>query len=265
VAGTGLIDGKGTMGEPGASDPFETAATTVRLASERGVPLRLIGGQAIRLLTPDFPPRVRSGQDMDFASVSSAKRAVMEFLSDQGFQGDKRFNTIHGHKQMYFTTPEGATSVDVVMDQLNMCHVLTFKDRIARMPYTLDVTDLLMSKLQVVEQNEKDVQDITYLLAAFPVTDGDEPGTIGAFRFCQIVGDDWGWWRTVTRNLERVAELVRGELRDLVPANARFDPVEQAGTLRERAEAAPKSLRWKLRSKVGERVQWYELPEEIAH
>jgi hypothetical protein len=122
-----------------------------------------------------------------------------------------------------------------------------------------------MSKLQVVEQNEKDVQDITYLLAAFPVSDGDELETIGAFRFCKIVGDDWGWWRTVTRNLDRVAELVQGDLRHLVPAKATFDPVAQARTLRERAEAAPKSLKWKLRSKVGERVQWYELPEEIAH
>jgi hypothetical protein len=247
------------------SDPFETAARTARLAAERDVPLRLIGGQAIRLLTPDFPPRARSGQDMDFASVSSAKGAVMEFLAAQGFQGDKRFNTIHGHKQMYFTTPDGGTSVDVVMDQLNMCHVLTFKDRISRMPYTLDVADLLLSKLQVVEQNEKDVQDIVYLLAEFPIAEGDEPGTIGIDRFCHIVCEDWGWWRTVTRNLDRVAELVRGDLRSLVPATARFDPVDQATTLLGQADTAPKTLKWKLRSKVGERVQWYELPEEIAH
>ncbi len=251
--------------EGSAPDPFEEAVQAVSRASEQGVPLRLLGGQAIRLLTPDFPPRVRSGQDMDFASVSSAKGPVMEFLGGLGFQGDRRFNTIHGHRQMYFTTPGGETSVDVIMDQLTMCHVLVFKDRIDRMPYTLDVTDLLLSKLQVVEQNEKDVQDIVYLLACFPVADGDEPGTIGAFRFCQIVGDDWGWWRTVTGNLDRVAELVQGELRGLVPAGCQYDPVEQARTLRERADAAPKSLRWKLRSKVGERVQWYELPEEVAH
>lgn len=189
----------------------------------------------------------------------------MEFLAAQGFQGDKRFNTIHGHKQMYFTTPDGGTSVDVVMDQLNMCHVLTFKDRISRMPYTLDVADLLLSKLQVVEQNEKDVQDIVYLLAEFPIAEGDEPGTIGIGRFCHIVCEDWGWWRTVTRNLDRVAELVRGDLRSLVPATARFDPVDQATILLGQADTAPKTLRWKLRSKVGERVQWYELPEEIAH
>jgi hypothetical protein len=202
---------------------------------------------------------------MDLASVSSAKTAVIDFLKERGFAGDDRFNALHGHRQMYFRTPDGNAAVDVIMDELNMCHVLTFKDRIDRMPYTLDVTDLLLSKLQVVEQNEKDVHDIVYLLSAFEVRDGDEPATIGLGRFAAVVGDDWGWWRTVTGNLDRVAELVAGELRRLVPSAATFDPVEQARKLRARADEAPKSLRWKIRSRVGERVRWYELPEEVEH
>src|SRR5438105_7318496 len=108
---------------------FEGAATAVREANERGVPLKLIGGQAVRLLCPLYPHRARDDQDMDFASVSSAKRGVMEFLGELGFVGDQRFNLLHGDRQMYFTTPDGATSVDVIMDHLNMCHVLDFKDR----------------------------------------------------------------------------------------------------------------------------------------
>lgn len=254
----GLIDAA-------SSDVFDLAARVVREARNRGVPLRLLGGQAVRLLCPAFPPRIRAGQDVDFASVSSAKTAVLEFLEGQGFVGDRPFNALHGHKQMYFTTPDGATTIDVIMDQLHMCHILGFKERIDRMPYTLDVTDLLLSKLQVVQQNEKDVHDLVYLLAAYPVQDGDEPGTIGLGRFGKIVGDDWGWWRTVAGNLERIVELVGSELGHLVPPSPSYDPVEQALVLRAHADAAPKSLRWKIRSKVGERVQWYELPEEVAH
>jgi hypothetical protein len=247
------------------ADTYEAALETVAAAGRLGVPLKLIGGQAVRYLTPDFPPRVRSGQDMDLASVSSAKKPVMDLLGDLGFEGDRRFNTMHGHRQMYFTNPSDGTAVDVVMDQLQMCHVLEFKDRIDRMDVTLDVTDLLLSKLQVVEQNEKDVQDIVYLLAAHEVRDGDEPGSVGLGRFGKVVGDDWGWWRTVTGSLDRVIELVRGELARLVPPAARFDPVEQAVALRAHAEHVPKTLRWKIRSRVGERLQWYELPEEVAH
>jgi hypothetical protein len=248
-----------------STDTYEAAIQAVEAANAAGVPLKLIGGQAVRYLTPEFPPRVRSGQDMDFASVSSAKKPVMDLLGELGFEGDKRFNTMHGHKQMYFVSPASGTAVDVVMDQLHMCHVLEFKDRIDRMPFTLDVTDLLLSKLQVVEQNEKDVHDIVYLLSAHAVTTGDEPGAIGLERIGKVVAEDWGWWRTTTGNLDRVVELVRGELSRLVPSDAPFDPAEQALVVRAHADAVPKSLRWKIRSRVGERVQWYELPEEVAH
>ncbi len=47
-------------------------------------------------------------------------------------------------------------SMDVVMDELHMCHVLDFRNRLERLPSTLDVADLLLSKLQVVELNEKE-------------------------------------------------------------------------------------------------------------
>jgi hypothetical protein len=80
-----------------------------------------------------------------------------------------------------------------------------------------------------------------------------------------VVGDDWGWWRTATGNLDRVVELLRGELSRLVPPNGVFDPVDQALVVRRHADDAPKSLRWKIRARVGERVQWYQLPEEVAH
>jgi hypothetical protein len=242
---------------------FEAAVETVREAAAEDVPLRLLGGQAVRLLTPDYPPRAREDQDMDLASVSSATGRVIEFLKNRGFVGDDRFNALHGHRQMYFTTPEGTAAVDVVVDELAMCHVMVFKDRIGRMPFTLDVTDLLLSKLQVVELNEKDVHDILYLLSAFEVNEGDEPGTIGLTRIGQVVGDDWGWWRTVTGNLERVSELASGDLRRLVPARRAFDPSEQARAVRAYADQMPKGLRWKIRSRVGERVRWYELPEEV--
>jgi len=35
--------------------------------------------------------------------------------------------------------------------------------------------------------------------------------------------------------------------------------------LLELAVETPKSMKWKLRANVGERVRWYELPEEVAH
>ena len=246
-------------------DPFERAVATVRDANARGIPLKLLGGQAVRLLCPLFPHRARKDQDMDFCCVSSKKREVIDYFGEAGFVGDKKFNLLHGDRQMYFTTADGSTSVDVIMDKLNMCHVLEFTDRIDRMPDTLDVADLLLSKLQVVELNQKDVHDALHLLSAYEVRDGDEPGTIGLDRIGDVVSGDWGWWRTVTMNLDKLAHFAAEEHSDLVPEARTYDPAAQAQRIRQHCEDVPKPMKWKLRAKVGDRVQWFQEPEEVGH
>jgi hypothetical protein len=246
-------------------DVLDEAVQLITAASRQGIPLRLLGGLAVRYLCPAYPPRARVGQDVDMASVSSARSALARFLAEQGCVPDREFNQLYGHKQMYFLSADGTWAVDVMIDRLDMCHVLDFKDRIERMPHTLDPTDLLLSKLQIVEINEKDLQDAVYLLSAFPVQAGDAPGTIGLERFIGVLSQDWGWWRTVSANLDRVTSLGPEDRAALVPADAPYDPLEQAGKLRRHADVAPKGLKWRLRSKIGDRVRWYKLPEEIAH
>ena len=38
---------------------------------------------------------------------------------------------------------------------------------------------------------------------------------------------------------------------------------ERLGELWRRIDDEPKSGRWRLRARVGDRVRWYELPEEV--
>jgi hypothetical protein len=133
------------------------------------------------------------------------------------------------------------------------------------MPYTLDVLDVLLSKLQIVELNDKDVRDIVYLLSAYPVLSGAEAGTISLDLFLPIVAQDWGWWRTATMNLEKVRRLASEGADRLVPAGARYDPAAQASILAGAAHEVPKSRRWKVRARVGDRIRWYQEPEESTH
>jgi hypothetical protein len=79
-----------------------------------------------------------------------------------------------------------------------------------------------------------------------------------------VVGADWGWWRTVTGNFSKLA-LLAADNPDLPPPGAAHDPLQTAQRLLELADATPKSLQWKLRAKVGEKMRWYELPEEVDH
>lgn len=254
------------MGDPGVApdDALSEALRLIEAARGRGIPLRLVGGLAVHVLCPGFPPRKREGQDLDLASASAFRPGLTALLAELGYEPDKRFNALYGHKQLFFASPTGR-AVDILVDRLEMCHVLEFRDRIERLPLTLDPTDLLLSKLQIIELNEKDAQDAIYLLAAFPVREGDEPGTIGLERIEGMVADDWGWWRTLTMNADRIADLAAGDLAHLVPPGAGNDPVDQLRAIRRAADEVSKSLRWRIRARVGDRKRWYMLPQEESH
>jgi hypothetical protein len=246
-------------------DPLPEAVALVEGAAAAGLKLRLLGGLGVRVLCPDFPPRLRPGQDMDLACPSKGRRDVAVYLAKSGCVPDKMFNSLNGDRQMYFTAPSGRP-VDVMVDRLVMCHTLDFRSSFGNSSHALDPADLLLSKLQIFELNGKDARDITHLLSGVPVAEKEkapEPVT-HTRRFGEMMASDWGWWRTTTGNLKKLPALL-DENPEMVPPQARFDALEQAERLLDVAHSVPKSMKWKLRANVGDRVRWYELPEEVAH
>jgi hypothetical protein len=254
------------LGAGTADDPLPEALALVQGASQAGHQLKILGGLGVRVLCPDFPPRQRAGQDIDLACLGKTRRQVASHLEQAGCEPDKRFNNLNGDRQMYFTAPSGRP-IDLMVDRLSMCHALdlrpSFGSASAQSP-TLDPADLLLSKLQIVELNAKDAHDIFHLLSGVRVGPEATWAYIDPDRFGSMLAGDWGWWRTVTGSLAKLPDLLAGQPA-LAPAYPRFDPLTQAKQLLEIAEAVPKSLKWKTRARVGERVRWYELPEEVDH
>jgi hypothetical protein len=198
-------------------------------------------------------------------------------LSNEGYTPDKRHNALFGGKQAYFVDVPRSRPVDVLVDSLEMCHRFEFGNRLALSSPTLPLAELLLSKLQIVKINRKDVLDALVLLAEHPLgPDDGHPdsrhglGSINVPRILSITSNDWGWWRTVTGNLDTLDRYLAVELtpEDLDLNNGRtvlFDPAAQITALRTAIDDAPKSTRWKLRSRVGERQAWYNDPEEMGH
>ena len=259
-------EGLGGFGDNAASDPLPEATALVRGAAEAGHQVKILGGLGVRVLCPDFPPRLRAGQDIDLACLGKSRRKVAEHLESAGCEPDRRFNNLNGDRQMYFNAPSGRP-VDVMVDRLSMCHTLDFKPSFgsasSTLP-TLDPADLLLSKLQIVELNAKDAHDIFHLLSGLRVGRDSARPSIDPDRFGAVLAADWGWWRTVTGNLVKLPDLLSSQP-GLAPPYPRFDALTQAKQLHEVAETVPKGLKWKLRSNVGDRVRWYELPEEVDH
>ena len=161
-------NGPGGFGDSAAGDPLPEATTLVRGAAEAGHQLKILGGLGVRVLCPDFPPRLRAGQDIDLACLGKSRRKIADYLESAGCEPDKRFNNLNGDRQMYFNAPSGRP-IDVMVDRLSMCHTLDFKSSFGSSSITLDPADLLLSKLQIVELNAKDAHDIFHLLSGLRV------------------------------------------------------------------------------------------------
>jgi len=75
-----------------------------------------------------------------------------------------------------------------------------------------------------------------------------------------LVRVDWGLWRTLKLNLERMHDQIEALSLD---ADAKARVVERAHALWERIEREPKSRKWRVRDRVGDRKRWYEVPDEV--
>jgi hypothetical protein len=207
-------------------------------------------------------PYARSYGDIDFAVSARASSDLKELLTAEGYLPDKFFNGLHGESRLYFGAPEGQWSIDVVIDELTMSHRLDLRGRLDGPAPTITLADLLLSKLQVWEINRKDLGDALCLLADCRLADDDsDPDAICRRRIAAVLGSDWGFCHTTERNLGKLAEL---SAEGAVPA-AVYDVAAQIESLRQTIDQAPKTRAWRMRNRVGERVRWYDVPEEVGH
>lgn len=254
-------DGKGVVI---LSDIREEAGRLASLALESGLQARLLGGLAIWVRCPSVRngPYARSYDDMDFAVAARASSAFKEFLESEGYLGDRFFNGLHGESRLYYQAPDGQWSIDVVIDELTMSHKLDLRGRLDGPRPTITLADLLLSKLQVWEINRKDLGDTLCLLADHALGgDDSDADAISRERIAAVLGADWGFCHTAERNLGKLAELWA---KTPLPA-PKFDVAGQIDLLRKTIAEAPKTRGWRMRSRIGERVRWYEVPEEVGH
>ena len=230
------------------------------MADQQGVPLRLLGGVAVRLKAPEIPPSLdRSYKDIDFAVTKKGAGAADKLLREAGYEPHVSFNAMHARERGLYFDDGNDRQVDLFIHSFRMCHEIPLGDRLEVEDGTVPLAELMLTKLQIVEVNEKDIRDTVLLLHGHDVADHDDEAVNGA-HIATLCAADWGLWRTITANLERC----RAHVDDYeLPEEERERVAARLDELLERIEVEPKSRRWKLRAKVGERKRWYDLPEEV--
>jgi hypothetical protein len=240
------------------ADPVAEARRLVAAAEGQGLLLRALGGVAVYLLAPDGKPRLpRRVKDIDVAVPRGSGRLAARLLEQAGYIGDQMFNALHGSRRLLFIDPVHERHLDVFVGEFSMCHEIPLTARLDRAPLTVPPEELLLSKLQIVEATANDQSDLYSLLVQYDVFAGS--GSLDASFVAGLCAKDWGLWRTCVGSLDRL--LANLESSPLDPGEAsRVQARLEA--LRGYLEAEPKTMKWRLRSQVGDKVRWYQQPEE---
>ncbi len=243
-------------------DVLAEARRLIGTTDAAGLRVRVLGGGAFGLhIHGDLPDTLRRTYgDLDVAVTAQHAQRLARLLPELGYAPDERFNALHGERRFLFKDLAHDRKLDVFIGAFSMCHKMDLEGRLPAEGLTLQVTDLLLTKLQIVELNNKDARDVLGLLLEHDVCPAAAGDVVGLDRIGSVCGADWGWYTTIGDNLERLKEAAGRFLEPeaAAPVRARCEAIEA------KLETCPKSLGWRMRARVGRRVEWYMLPEEVG-
>lgn len=243
------------------------AVTIVSEAQGQGVALRVVGSAGIRLHCDEpgiMMDRLnRPAKDIDFVVMREHRKGMRRLIESRGYKVDRDLLVAMEGRRYTFNHPEHGVEIDVFVDQLNFCHTVEVRDRLHRHSTTIPIEELLLQKLQIIEMTVTDQMDVGVLLATHDVRDETEDSeTLDADHIAGLLARDWGFHHTATRNLEQMKRSV------LLPASAGMGAVaiakaeEGIERLLNAINAKSKTMAWKMRDKIGERMQWWQDVDE---
>ncbi len=248
----------------------DEARELIDAAGAAGLTLRLLGGLAVREHCRTAELCARDYSDLDMVGRSREARRLPAIFARFAFQGDYAAVAATGNTQLRFVRAcrhveaGGAPAhdddhVDVFLDTFRMDHEIELAGRLDRDPYTVSVSNLLLTKLQIFRVNEKEIRDIVTLLDGVAVSETGAPGAIDAGYIAGLCANDWGLFHDVGLTLQQVAERVEGfGLSATQVATVRQGLARLVAALTE----APKAVRFRLRARLGTRVQWHNEIDE---
>ena len=234
---------------------LEAAEQIIKLGESRGVKLRLLGGLAFKKLCPSASAARynRENKDIDLIGRREKQREVVKIMETLGYKPREMFNRLSMGKRLIYYDFHNKRRVDIFLDEFEMCHKFNFRDSLEDEPLTLPITELVMTKLQVMEKTEKEYRDLLAAFTDFEVTEG--AGGIDGAKIASMCASDWGLYTTFTKSLSALRQWavdLAGEDREVI--------VARIEALQATLDAKPKTLAWRMRSRIGEKARWYDTP-----
>jgi hypothetical protein len=252
-------------------DMILQAKRVIDAARERGVTLRLVGGLAVRFHCKSLEFCERDHGDIDLVGHRRDANRIASLFSTLGFGENMHVRLATEGRQLQFArecrhdgewarcSGPSDDHIDVFLDTFKMEHALDLAGRLDLDGYTITVSDVLLTKLQMTALTEKDERDILTLLRDLELGAADAPGTIDVPYVARVCARDWGLFHDVEANLA----LLRRHLDAYALEPAVSQSVQsKLARLEAALEAEPKSRTWRLRAKIGTRRPWHDTVEE---
>jgi Fic family protein len=249
------------------------AMDMVDTARLQGATLRLVGGLAVRRHCLDLDFMDREYSDIDFVGLSQQKLELHEVFVKLGYAENRYVTQSTDAAQLQYikvealeaqaaaargsavTPPEPllVDHVDIFLDVMRMDHDVDVRGRLDIDDYAVSPVDTLIAKLQIGRINQKDVHDVIAMVKDVPLHEEDDDLSIDLPYLAEVCAQDWGLYHDLTANLEVVmARIDDYGLSDEEEARA----YGRLAAMKEAIEDERKSLRWRLRASVGQRVAW---------
>lgn len=238
----------------------------VERAQAKGIYLRLLGSTAFRIHSPEYvsihEAMNRPLTDIDFMAYNKQDREIEAFLVKENYKPVIAALTpeLFAMRRI-FNHPSNGIHIDVFLDELSMCHVIPFKNRLEVDSPTIPLAELVLEKTQIVTLNPKDIKDMLILLAAHPVGDHDKD-TINGKYIASLLSKDWGFYYTNKLSLEKIKKGLEVYKQPFSEQDVK-NITERLDTLTKLIEDEPKSIKWKTRAAVGTKVKWYNDVDEV--
>jgi len=245
---------------------FEAEALRlVETSAKKGLILRLLGSLAFHIHCPHYAHLQkqlgRAYTDIDYASYKGQATEIGKFFIASNYSEDAEVNTYFAGERMVYNYPINGLHIDVFFDKLNFCHEINWVGRLEVDQPTLPLAELLLEKMQIVKINEKDIIDTLMVLLEHPMGNSDIE-TINIKHISQLCAKDWGLWRTVTMNLGKVIQMAMTYTE--LSEKEKSYIATQVNTALARIDEEPKTISWKVRARIGDRVKWYQDVDEIS-
>lgn len=242
-------------------DMPEEAKRIIDHARAGDVHLRLMGGLAVRMHCTSISFCDRPYSDIDMIGLSAQAPMIDQLFLGLGYVPDREFNVLHGGQRLKFEDRANGRHVEVFLDKFRMDQTLDFRGRLDIDPYTISLSDLFVTKAQVVRMDEKDFHDLFSLFRDHKIGMDDREGVINARYIARLCAHDWGLYHTVLRNLGRLPDFYE----HFKLEKAERDSMDRRiWILRLMIIEEPKGPVWKARDRLGERLPYYEEVERVG-